>query len=137
MLNKFCFHVYAQKSMFIAENCNAFFYSSSSIITLSCVFRVHRAQKSRFKVENAKKHCHFTTQILCLWTVFLSPSFPRSTHRHSEKQSRASFKEINSTWHYYSIKKKVAQIFNWNNKSTKYWSNIFPDIHISELDTIK
>ena len=26
MLNKFCFHVYAQKSLFIAENCNAFFW---------------------------------------------------------------------------------------------------------------
>ena len=26
MLNKFCFHVYAQKSLFLAENCNAFFY---------------------------------------------------------------------------------------------------------------
>ena len=25
MLNNFCFHVYAQKSLLIAENCNAFF----------------------------------------------------------------------------------------------------------------
>ena len=25
MLNKFCFHVYAQKSLFIAENCNGIF----------------------------------------------------------------------------------------------------------------
>ena len=25
MLNNFCFHVYAQKSLFIAENCYAFF----------------------------------------------------------------------------------------------------------------
>ena len=25
MLNKFCFHLYAQKSLFIGENCNAFF----------------------------------------------------------------------------------------------------------------
>ena len=25
MLNNFCFHVWAQKSLFIAENCNAFF----------------------------------------------------------------------------------------------------------------
>ena len=24
MLNNFCFHVYAQKSLFIVENCNAF-----------------------------------------------------------------------------------------------------------------
>ena len=41
ILNNFCFHVYAQKSLFIAENCNAFFYIS--ILTLSCEFRVHRA----------------------------------------------------------------------------------------------
>ena len=26
MLNNFCFHVYAQKSMFMGENGNAFFY---------------------------------------------------------------------------------------------------------------
>ena len=41
MLNNFCFHVYAQKSLFIAENCNAFFYTF--ILTLSCEFRNHRA----------------------------------------------------------------------------------------------
>ena len=29
MLNNFCFHVWAQKSLFIAENCNAFFWTSS------------------------------------------------------------------------------------------------------------
>ena len=40
MLNNFCFHVYAQKSLFIAENCNGFFDIS---ITLSCYFKVHRA----------------------------------------------------------------------------------------------
>ena len=27
MLNKFCFHLYAQKSLFIAENCNGFFWT--------------------------------------------------------------------------------------------------------------
>ena len=30
MLNKFCFHVYAEKSLFIAENCNGFFLTTSS-----------------------------------------------------------------------------------------------------------
>ena len=30
MLNKFCFHLYAQKSLFIGENCNAFFLTASS-----------------------------------------------------------------------------------------------------------
>ena len=29
MLNKFCFHLYAQKSLFIAENCNVFFLTTS------------------------------------------------------------------------------------------------------------
>ena len=40
MLNNFCFHVYAQKSLFIAENCNAFFLTSSSSAR---EFRVSRA----------------------------------------------------------------------------------------------
>ena len=30
MLNNFCFHVYAQKSLFIGENVNAFFWTSAS-----------------------------------------------------------------------------------------------------------
>ena len=30
MLNAFCFHVYAQKSLFLCENCNAFFGTSSA-----------------------------------------------------------------------------------------------------------
>ena len=30
MLNKFCFHLYAQKLLFIGENCNGFFGTSSS-----------------------------------------------------------------------------------------------------------
>ena len=41
MLNKFCFHLYPEKSLFIGENCNAFF--DLSLITRSCDFRVHRA----------------------------------------------------------------------------------------------
>ena len=43
MLNNFCFHVYAQKSLFIAENCNGFFFDILILFTLSCDFRVHRA----------------------------------------------------------------------------------------------
>ena len=39
MLNNFCFHVYAQKSLFIVENCNVFFGTSVSYHE----FRVHRA----------------------------------------------------------------------------------------------
>ena len=30
MLNNFCFHVYAQKSLFIAENCNVFLGTAAS-----------------------------------------------------------------------------------------------------------
>ena len=30
MLNNFCFHLYAQKSLFIAKNCNGFFLTSAA-----------------------------------------------------------------------------------------------------------
>ena len=30
MLNNFCFHLYAQKSLFIAENCNGFFFTTTT-----------------------------------------------------------------------------------------------------------
>ena len=30
MLNNFCFHLYAQNSLFIGENCNAFFLTSAA-----------------------------------------------------------------------------------------------------------
>ena len=42
MLNKFCFHLYAQKSLLIAENCNGFF-DLLSHHTLSCEFANPRA----------------------------------------------------------------------------------------------
>ena len=41
MLNNFCFHVYAQKSLFIGENVNVFF--DILLITSSCDIKVHRA----------------------------------------------------------------------------------------------
>ena len=40
MLNKFCFHLNAENSLFIAENCNGIF---RDILTLSCYIRCHRA----------------------------------------------------------------------------------------------
>jgi len=43
MLSKFCFHLYAQKSLFIGENCNAFFDLLLSSTTRSTDIRVHRA----------------------------------------------------------------------------------------------
>ena len=30
MLNKFCFHLYAQNSLFIGENCNGFFLTAAA-----------------------------------------------------------------------------------------------------------
>ena len=38
MLNKFCFHVYAQKSLFIVENDNNFLGTSSTPDPLTLVF---------------------------------------------------------------------------------------------------
>ena len=44
MLNNFCFHVYAQKSLFIVENCNGIFWDILVlVVTLFCYIRVHRA----------------------------------------------------------------------------------------------
>ena len=39
MLNNFCFHLYAQNSLFIGENCNGFFWTSSppSPVTLEFI----------------------------------------------------------------------------------------------------
>ena len=48
MLNNFCFRVYAQKSMFIGENDNVFFWDH--IITLSTDIMVHRAD-SQLKIS--------------------------------------------------------------------------------------
>ena len=36
MLNKLCFYLYAENSLFIAENCNAFFLDLTLSSTLSC-----------------------------------------------------------------------------------------------------
>ena len=49
MLNNFCFHLYAQKSLFIGENCNAFFLDLSHS-TLSPDIRVHRAGSQLIKI---------------------------------------------------------------------------------------
>ena len=44
MLNNFCFHVYAQKSLFKVENVNAYFLTSSSSLTSAPrEFANHRA----------------------------------------------------------------------------------------------
>ena len=39
MLNNFCFHVYAQKLLFMGENVNGFF----DLLTLPCEWTNHRA----------------------------------------------------------------------------------------------
>ena len=38
MLNNFCFHVYAEKSLFIGENYNVFFTSASAPVHLTLEF---------------------------------------------------------------------------------------------------
>ena len=38
MLNNFCFHLYAQKSLFIGENGNVYFWTSSSRSPVSLEF---------------------------------------------------------------------------------------------------
>ena len=53
--------------------------------------------------------------------------------RHPEKPKRAAFKQLRSLWHYFFVKKIVAQISNLNNTSTKNGHSMFPDIHTSQL----
>ena len=55
-LNKFCFHLYAQKSLFIGENCNAFSWTSSSSPS-PVSLRVHRAGSQLIKIfQHATLH---------------------------------------------------------------------------------
>ena len=51
MLTNFCFHVYAQKSVFICENCTGFFLTSTILSTRACDIRVHRAG-SQLKIRD-------------------------------------------------------------------------------------
>ena len=51
MLNNFCFHVYAQKSLFKVENVNAYFLTSSSLTSAPREFANHRAG-SQLKKQN-------------------------------------------------------------------------------------
>ena len=53
MLNNFCLHVYAQKSLFIAENCNEFFFDTSHT---PCEFGVSRAGSQLKKKKIEKKN---------------------------------------------------------------------------------
>ena len=60
MLNNFCFDVYAQKSMFIGENGNDFFGTTTAAHPWSPDIRVHRAGWFPAKTDcpNVKKHRH-------------------------------------------------------------------------------
>ena len=63
MLNNFCFHVYAQKSLLIAENCNAFFLDLLLILTtLSTDIRVSRAGSQLKILSVAQGSLFHTTQ---------------------------------------------------------------------------
>ena len=41
MLNNFCFHVYAQKSLFVGENSNGFFLTSASSAPVPLLSLIH------------------------------------------------------------------------------------------------
>ena len=51
MATNFCLHVYAQKSPFLGENGNEFFFDV--IVTRATYISVHRAG------SQLKTHCHF------------------------------------------------------------------------------
>ena len=67
MLNNFCFHVCAQKSLFIAENCNVVF-----LTTAACEFGVSRAG-SQLKRESSvgTKECNVNADHIFRIRVFL------------------------------------------------------------------
>ena len=58
MLNNFCFHVYAQKPLFIAENCNAFFY------LLSIPSREFRSHKAGSQLKICKRSHNYRQTVL-------------------------------------------------------------------------
>ena len=64
MLNNFCFHVYAQKSMFIGENVNVFWDIHH---TRATDIRVHRAG-SQLKTDN---FCALKSELVVLWPKVL------------------------------------------------------------------
>ena len=52
MLTNFCFHVYAQKSLFVGEYGNGFFFDILIIIILTRTITVHRASSQVKKLED-------------------------------------------------------------------------------------
>ena len=105
MLNNFCFHIYAQKWLFIGENCNVFlghqwvFFDKTVSSTLSCEFRIHRAG-SQLKIldvsqklgtRNTLSLSHFLTLPLshspvpCSRGLSISVGFPHHHHRHPHR----------------------------------------------------
>ena len=70
MLNNFCFHVYAEKSLFIAENCNGFFLTPSAR-----EFGTHRAG-SQLKIikEIFKRGRHGTKTLSAILTENMGAS---------------------------------------------------------------
>ena len=74
MLNNFCFHVQAQKSLFIAENCNGIFWDLLTLITLTCEFRNHRAG------SQLKKLHYFSFYLFSILKHFSGERQPRPSH---------------------------------------------------------
>ena len=68
MLNNFCFHLYAENSLFIAENGNGFL--DLLIHTLSSDIRVHRAGSQLKKMSECQTKAGNLERFLTLTIVF-------------------------------------------------------------------
>ena len=68
LLNNFCFHVKAQKSMFIAKNCNGFFYTTHHIpwVWSSWSWLPAKNQAPRIQKTNICQTWKLQTKLSCL-----------------------------------------------------------------------
>ena len=96
MLNNFCFHVYAQKSLYIGENARLFFYLLIS--TRACDIRVHRAG-SQLKMSNVFDKSWepaVTVSVMvtvCVTCDIITKQILTSEHRHEKKSCSACPKD--------------------------------------------
>jgi len=84
MLNNFCFHVYAQKSLFIAENCNTFFFD---IISVSTLCQANHRAGSQLKMSECltKTGNQITLSHTHSLTLLQSHSLSYTHSRHTEQ----------------------------------------------------
>ena len=85
MLNNFCFHVYAHKSLFIAKNCNGFFGTPASaspfpvnldVILVLSVYGVD-IKKQYSECFNTHNMSPILTQLTFEIRTFLKPVLPK------------------------------------------------------------